>query len=644
MSRRFLRFLIFAMALAPLGLPGLASAQLARAAGDAPNQAKAFQASATQQVDKLVGADFRRLKLVPPAKTTDAQFVRRTYLGIAGRIPTYEEATAFITDPAKDKRAMLIDTLLDSDGSTSHLFNWWADLLRATDSFAQTSGTPYIRWIKDSIESNKPYNKMVFELLTATGGGWEEGNGAVGYYVRDKGMPLDNMANTTRIFLGTRIECAQCHNHPFDDWKQKQFYELAAFTNGLKGASEGVASQVDDQDESQPREVRDIARMIRYAVYDFSIADTGKGAIQLPSDYQYRDGDPGEWIGAETIFGKKVKISTRSADRKGSESRQMFAGWLTSPDNPRFTTVIANRLFKRVMGTGLFEPVDNFSSASQPSNPALMTYLVELMKSLDYDLKAFQRVLYNTYTYQLGANPEQVASYDPYHFNGRQLQRLSAEQIWDSLLTMDVADVDKRRKGDHGGHIYLNGRPVLVGKKSMNQLYDEVIALKSGDEFWAYARKLSDEIKNDKGGRGGRGGDSMMRMDGGGGNFGGKMRASELPSPMPAGHFLRQFGQSSREVIDGASTESDVTQVLSILNGEVEKNLVGNDGAHIYKQLAKGKTPEEKINILFMSILTRTPDADEMAMMLDEVKTNGNKGYKNIMSALICTSEFMFAM
>ncbi len=642
MNVRFKIFPIFVTTLCALALPGIVAAQLPRGAGEAPNQSKVFQSNASKQVDKLVGADFRRLKLVPPAKTTDEQFVRRTYLGLAGRIPTYDEAIGFVSDTNPEKRAVLVDTLLDSDAYTSSFFNWWADLLRATDSFAQTSGAPYIRWIKDSINNNKPYDQMVYELLTATGGGWEEGNGSVGYYVRDKGMPLDNMANTTRIFLGTRIECAQCHNHPFDDWKQKQFYELAAFTNGLKGANDGVASQVNDQDDKQPKEVRDIARMIRYAVYDFSIADAGKGTIKLPDDYQYRDGDPGEWIGAETIFGKKVKVSTRSAERKGSESREMFADWLTSPDNPRFTHVIANRLFKRVMGTGLFEPVDNFSNASQPSNPALMTYLVELMKSLDYDMKAFQRVLYNTYTYQLSANPEQVASYDPYHFNGRQLQRLSAEQVWDSLLVMDVADVDKRKKGDYGGNIYFNGRPVLVGKKSMNQLYDEVIALKSGDEFWAYARKLSDEIKGDKGGRGG-GGDSMM-MGGGGSDFGGKARASELQSPMPAGHFLRQFGQSSREVIEGASTESDVTQVLSILNGEVERNLVSNDGAYIFKQLEKGKTPEEKIKILFMSILTRSPDADEMAMMLEEVKANGSKGYKNIMSALICTSEFMFAM
>ena len=213
-------------------LTTVAPAQLARRAGDLmPNQDPKFQAAASKKIDKLVGAEFRKKQMRPLGKSTDEQFVRRAYLTATGRIPTYEEATTFISSEEPDKRPKLISQLLDSDGYNMHSFNWWADLLRATDEFQNTSGAPYIKWIKDSIAENKPYNKMVHELVAAKGGGWQ--NGAVGYYVRDSGMLKDNMANTTRIFLGTRIECAQCHNHPFDSWKQTQFYEMAAFTNGI---------------------------------------------------------------------------------------------------------------------------------------------------------------------------------------------------------------------------------------------------------------------------------------------------------------------------------------------------------------------------------------------------------------------------
>ena len=173
----------------------------------------------------------------------------------------------------------------------------------------------------------------------------------------------------------------------------------------------------------------------------------------MPKDYKYRDGDPGERVGAKSLsqFGKTVKVSTRSKSTDPGKSRQRFADWLVSPDNPRFTKVIANRIWKRVMGTGLFEPLDNFSSASEPSNSALMSYLEELLIDLDYDLLAFQKVLYKTYSFQLSPNTIQHPERSPYHFNGRQLKRLSAEQIWDSLLTLKINGPDKRLGNGYTG-------------------------------------------------------------------------------------------------------------------------------------------------------------------------------------------------
>lgn len=650
MTTRFSPTLAGAIAIT-LALVASSTAQLAPRAGSVPaNQSKEYILKASKKIDKLIGTEFRKKQMRPLSKATDEQYMRRAYLTAIGRIPSYEEAVSFLDDADPDKRTKLVDTLLASDGYNMHMFNWWADLLRVTDTFQNTSGAPYIKWIKDSIAENRPFNKMVHDLVGATGGGWQ--NGAVGYYVRDKGMLKDNMANTTRIFLGTRIECAQCHNHPFDSWSQMDFYEMAAFTEGIKGAKEGLARYLADKEdevEGNDRELRDVARLVRYAVYDFSIADMGKGKIALPKDYKYNDGSPGEYVDAKTLA--KMGKSVRGGGRKdgAGDARQDFAGWVTSTDNPRFTKVIANRIWKRVMGIGVFEPVDNFKEVTDSaagSNPALMNYLEEIMKELNYDLKAFQKVIFNTYAFQLAPNPVQHPDRAVYHFNGRQLKRLSAEQVWDSMLTLKADGIDKRKgNGYGGGAIMFRNRPVLVGQKTMKDLYTEVMAIDSGEGVWDYVKKLRDDIKSDKGGKGkGKmmGGDSMMMSYSAGRQYGQDMRASELSSPMPNGHFLRQFGQSDREVIENASKDSDVTQVLSILNGHVEKNLSSNNGAKVFKTVQAGKTNEEKVERLFLSILSRRPTAAEKELFVAEFKMDPGSAVENGVSALLSTAEFMF--
>ena len=630
-------------------ISGSASAQLGLRPGQvSPNQSKEFQLAAAKKVDKLVGAEFRRKQTRPLPKSTDAEFLRRSYLTAVGRIPNYEEAIAFLDSEKSTKRVDLIDTLVGSYGYNMHMFNWWADLLRATDTFQDTSGAPYIKWIKDAIAEDKPYNQMVHELIAATGGGWQ--NGAVGYYMRDKGMLKDNMANTTRIFLGTRIECAQCHNHPFDSWKQMEFYEMAAFTNGMKiGERDAFSSYLSDKEDEDgvDRELRDVSRLIRYAVFDFSVADAGDGSINLPKDYKYRDGKPGERIGAKSLsgFGKNVRVSLKSKAKDAGEARQEFADWIVSPQNPRFTKVIANRMWKRVMGTGIFEPLDNFSAGAAPSNPALMAYLEELLVDLNYDLKAFQKVLFYTYTFQLGPSPVQHPERSPYNFNGRQLKRFSAEQVWDSLLTLKVDDPDNRKgNGYSGGTIMFRNRPVLVGKKTMQDIYNEAMAIKSPAAVWKYAENLHKQIKNDKGGGAKASGKMQMEMmmAQNARKYGQEMRASELSSPMPNGHFLRQFGQSDREVIENASKDSDVTQVLSILNGHVEKQISSNGSSKIFKVVNDATTDAGKIDRIFISILSRRPSPEEKELFLNEFKMDRGAAVRNAVAALISTAEFMF--
>ena len=186
------------------------------------------------KIDSIIVEKLRSYNQRTTRPVSDETFVRRAYLKIIGRIPTYGETKSFLTDRDRStKRTRLIDSLLLTEGYVSHWFHFWADILRAKDNFGnRMSGVPYIDYIREFIAMNRPYDVWVKEMLSSSGPYWEKGNGGVGYFARDQGMQLDNMSNTVRIFLGTSLECAQCHDHPFDRWTQKQFYEMAAYTEG----------------------------------------------------------------------------------------------------------------------------------------------------------------------------------------------------------------------------------------------------------------------------------------------------------------------------------------------------------------------------------------------------------------------------
>ena len=193
---------------------------------------------AAAKIDQLIAAKLVENKLTPNPVTPDDVFVRRLYLDLTGRIPTKRETLNFLESNDPDKRAALVDSLIGSDGYVSHFYNYFSNLLRTRTSISGNgqsvgAGHAYEGWIKDAIRGNKPYDDFVRELVTASGASWE--NPATGYYLRDYGMPLDNLAITTQVFLGTQIVCAQCHDHPFDSWTQMDYYHLSAFTYGMMG-------------------------------------------------------------------------------------------------------------------------------------------------------------------------------------------------------------------------------------------------------------------------------------------------------------------------------------------------------------------------------------------------------------------------
>ena len=313
----------------PALLAALAFAPLIAEADPQPTRDVADVKRAAQQIDKLVETALREAGLKPAPLADEATFLRRTYLAIVGRIPTEAEIAAYAKASSSEKSRHLIDELLASKGHESHMFNWWADLLRARGRLAQrASGEPYIHWLKSSIARNKSYDTMVKELLTASGPVHQRGNGATGYMMRDRNMPEDNMSNTIRLFLGSRVECAQCHNHPFDKWTQKQYFEMVAFTGGIRYArnpredprARELAKQA--QDKWGRNGVRALRRTLEPTY--IGIFGSGTGMARLPKDYQYDDAKPLDWTVASPLFDPPVHVNVEMPNEE--ELRRRIRG------------------------------------------------------------------------------------------------------------------------------------------------------------------------------------------------------------------------------------------------------------------------------------------------------------------------------
>lgn len=694
-------------------------------------------AAASKQIDALLAKSWQKHQIKPNALVDDATFLRRVYLTVVGRIPTLDEARAFHASQMPDKRAKLIDTLLASEGYVQNFFNYWADVLRAQSQgvAGSTTAQNYLNYLRTALRENKPWDQMARELVSSEGTCFD--TGAIGYYMRDRGMPLDNLSNTTRIFLGTRMECAQCHDHPFDKWTQKQFYEMAAFTHNMSATSYRSKSAEEAQkmiraDKSLDTETRDLMRQaITEAVRP--LRDTqvvqNKGQLRLPHDYKYKDAKPKDVVQASVMFGKPVAL------KKESNTIDEFGKWLTSAENPRFTTIIANRLWKRVFGAGIYEQVDEMMDGSVASNPELMHFLERQMVALKYDMKAYLRLLLNTQAFARESTRE-VSPGTPYYFQGPVFHRMSSEQVWDSLVTLVSPDPDQpnwstrereRRDLENRHHLatlldkteapllFEAAKEVAAVMREQNKEFDRLrkeldearakddkvksreIQRRLGESqrilreqvskcFYEAAKKSGNkEIQQELAAASGDGPMEMAMMNlmqdsrvdpketplnptvmatlkADEAVLGMKdaksvksfetfqrtlhqtwSRAAELPSPAPRGHFLREFGQSDREIIENANDEASVPQALTMMNGSLLNQLT-SAWSTLSINLRKAKTNDEKIDTLFLSLYSRKPNAKEKAHMLQTLESYASSKtlWEDITLAALSTQRFIF--
>lgn len=594
-----------------------------------------FVKKAAYQVDYLIGSTLVAKGQKFNAPATDEQFVRRIYVDAIGRVPTAEEARTFLDDKAPDKRAKLIDKLLYSPGYTMAMYNWLGDMLRVKDNFAKrTPGFTFEDWLKDQLSADRPWDALVREMLTADGRIAD--NGATGFLLYDAQMPLDGVSNLLTTFLGANVACAQCHDHPLAEWSQKDFYEMAAFFGASDGYDNDAQRQMNKLYKGSASSGLDKNMVQRIAAPNvFRMVDTGTQSLTFPKDYKYDDAKPGAPVTPTLItwsHADKNNPAYRVTTKNPMTLRDEFAKWMTHPDNPRFAANIANRVWKRVFGLAVQEPVGDIDDPKKGSNPALLAHLATIVKAGKFDLREFQRVLFNSQTYQRAASLTPDLEKGPYLFPGPLLRRMSAEQAWDSILAVVAGpEIDGAllRRGDEMKLMSLPG--------------DKMTA----DAFLQVANRLRESGAMRKGGKGGgkgAGGRAASIDQYEGAKPQQRMglilaRASELPQPAPETHFLRLFGQSDRLVADSSTTDGSVPQALMLMNGSVGE-LMSDPNCAAVVEASKAASDDEKIDALYLSFLARKPKDTERIAAKGALGTG--LGLSDVAWSLANTREFLF--
>jgi hypothetical protein len=370
-----------------------------------------------QFIDAEVRAAWQREKITPAPRADDAAFLRRIYLDLVGTVPSLDETRPFLQDADPGKRAKLIDRLLDDPRFAVHQADVWDLVLfgrNPPNPDATLKRDGFKKWLTEKFARNEPYDRWVRELLVA------EQDGPALYYVMFRNQPEEAAVAVTRLFLGTQLQCARCHDHPFENWTQRDFYGMAAFFARLV--------VVDSAGADGKR---------RVVIGEKSTGDvffTGAVATQKPG----QKGEPirARFLGGPVLeepplpkgFKEPAPQGNKPLARPLFSRKEKLAAWVVAADNPYFARAAANRVWAQFLGRGLVHPVDDLSVKHPPSHPELLDALTRELVAHHFDLKWLIRELINSESYQLAATgPATEAA--PGWFERARVRPLSAEEL-----------------------------------------------------------------------------------------------------------------------------------------------------------------------------------------------------------------------
>jgi hypothetical protein len=492
-----------------------------------------LRAAMVGRIDEQIDARLAAEGIQPAPQASDTEFLRRASLDLTGVVPRVAEVRAFLADESPDKRARLIDRLLDSPAHATHLANTFRQFMLpgGMDLERINNVVGVQNWLRQRFVENVRYDNLVSELLVATGGG--EAGPAL-YYTSLELAPEKLAASTARIFLGLQIECAQCHDHPHDHWKQKDFWGYAAFFARLR-----------QPDENQPGMM-------------MNLVDLPAGEVKLPDT-------------SEVVLPRYPSGGAPAADELGTR-RQQLAIWMASRDNPYLPRAAVNRGWSLLFGRGIVEPVDDLGPQNPPTHPELLAELTDYFTQSGFDLKELLRTLANSQTYGRTSEWPGTGTPDdklppPELYAHMPVKTLTADQLYDS-----VNRVLNRR-----------GRGMMPGANVQSPLLDP--------QRQAFIAKL--EVKG-------------------------------LPLLEYQAGVLQAL-----TLLNGADLAEATDPARSPLLGALEAPFLGDD---------------ERIQSLFLATLSRTPDADELALVHNQLAAHSEsdkaKVWGDMLWALLNSAEF----
>ncbi len=417
---------------------GCCAASAARAGDEPPLR---------QTIDAAIRALWQREKLMPAPRADDSEFVRRVYIDLVGTIPTYDEAQTFLADRDGAKREKLIDKLLaDPRFATAQADVWDLVLFgrhpAGGDDTRKRDG--FKRWLAEKFAKNEPYDRWVRDLLLA------EEEGSELYYVQFRSAPEEAAVAVSRVFLGTQLQCARCHDHPFDHWTQRDFYGLAGFFVRLQVLDAPQASKASGgrkpPDGSAPRR--------RFLIGERSTGEvlfTGAAKDQKPG----QKGEPvkPKFLGSDELAEPPLPKGFKDAERGAKtlpkpffSRKEKLAAWVTVPDNPFFARAVANRVWAQFLGRGLVHPVDDLGENSEPTDARLLQALADGLTAHKFDLKWLVRELVNSQAYQFSSTGPVTAALPKFYQRGR-VRPLSAEELLSAIRTATGFDASGGKIG-----------------------------------------------------------------------------------------------------------------------------------------------------------------------------------------------------
>lgn len=523
--------------LIPLLLPLVAGAQDPPAPTSGPGPVLA-----PDLIDRHIQAEWKRSSIAPAKPCDDAEFLRRVHLDLAGIIPPYDVTVRFLADRSANRREKLVDELIAGDRFPEYWAELWDALLIGYDLGTKfDSNDTLMTWLRDEVfAKNLPYDEMVRQLLSAKGRTREDGRTVFLWRIMRRGGRAEDMATrVSRLFLGTQVQCAQCHDHPWDRWTQEDFYGVAAFFARVRSK------------KVRPDDQRD---------QEFEIWEDRRG------EAAFGEGRARKPVPPRTLDGL--------APAKNEERRAAFARLVARPENPLFAKAAVNRMWFHFFGRGLIHPVEEINDRNRPSHPELLDDLARAFADSRFDMRRLMKSIVLSKTYQLSSRrPSSKDRAPEKHFSYAIVRPLSPEELLNSLIEATGSEERLRMAARRAG-----GNMNIVNFKR-----------------------------------------EMLRA------------------------FRFAFGDE--EDIEKTDFEGTIPQALSMMNSDtIHRGIVERD-QRLDLILRTRTDPGERLETIFLTILSRRPIPSEAARYLRHIqeKKNDRRAYEDLFWTLLNSSEFMFS-